>query len=91
MEIVNEISRFENTALKAINSNQADCPNCWGRQEYGGTFFEALKTSGIDSKNIDQMKGWIQAYVEKNLIGIVLQVNDKQLVCKQCNTAYLES
>lgn len=51
----------------------------------------SLKTSGIDSKNIDQKKGWIQAYVEKNLIGIVLQVNDKQLVCKQCNTAYLES
>lgn len=39
MEIVNKISTFENTALKAINSNQADCPNCWGRKEYGGTFF----------------------------------------------------
>lgn len=64
------------------------CPNCWGRQEYGGRFYESIKTEGINTNNIDQKKGWVQAYAEKNITGIQLRADDAQLVCDSCNIRY---
>ncbi|MFY0654793.1 MAG: hypothetical protein JXQ96_22365 [Cyclobacteriaceae bacterium] len=69
-------------------SPEGYCPNCWGRQEYGGQFFESIKTEGINTNNIEEKKGWIQAYAEKHLTGIQLNVNDAQLVCNNCHVNY---
>jgi protein-arginine kinase activator protein McsA len=64
------------------------CPNCWGRQEYGGAFYEAVKAEGIDTNNIDAKKGWIQAYAETHLTGIELREQDSQLICNSCQMTY---
>lgn len=69
-------------------NNQAICPNCWGRQEYGGSFFKRSKAKGIDGNNLVKKKGWIQAYTEKYLTGIVLQEIDSKLKCAACHTVY---
>jgi len=70
-----------NTALKAPEDL---CPNCWGSQEYEGNFYEAIKSEGIDTNNVEQKKGWIQAYAEKNLTGIQLKKKGNKLVCQVC-------
>ncbi|GAA0743279.1 hypothetical protein [Gaetbulibacter jejuensis] len=58
------------------------CPNCWGRQEYGGNFFKALKAEKLE--NLERKKGWITAYVERNLKHIQLQHKEKKQVCNVC-------
>lgn len=60
------------------------CPNCWGSQEYEGNFYEAIKSEGIDTNNIEQKKGWIQAYAEKHLTGIQLKKKGNKLICQVC-------
>lgn len=64
------------------------CPNCWGKQEYGGEFYDAVKNEGIDVNNMDQHKGWIQEYAEKNLVGIKLKKNPEGYVCPNCKLSY---
>ncbi|MBU3822868.1 hypothetical protein KO566_12415 [Flavobacteriaceae bacterium XHP0103] len=57
------------------------CPNCWGRQEYGGNFHKAIKAETF--KDLAHKKGWITSYVEQNLKGIQLH-KEKKLVCNVC-------
>lgn len=64
------------------------CPNCWGRQEYGGAFFEAVKNENIDINDVEEHKGWIQDYAEKNLSGIRLKAVGEDLVCPNCKITY---
>lgn len=71
------------------DSPEGYCPNCWGRQEYQGNFYIALKAEGIDSDNIKRKKGWIVSYAEQYLSGIRLQRNDAGLVCPRCSMRYL--
>ena len=33
---------------QASETPKGFCPNCWGLQEYGGQFFEAIKNENID-------------------------------------------
>jgi hypothetical protein len=56
------------------------CPNCWGNQEYGGKFIAAVHNEKIDLNNIEQKRGWIEAYATKNLHGIQL----KKTTCPVC-------
>lgn len=81
-ELVNGKSREELTAPEGF------CPNCWGRQEYGGKLYDAVKREHIDTNNLEQKKGWIQAYAEKNLSGIQLYEKDARLVCDSCHVSY---
>ena len=62
------------------------CPNCWGRQEYGGNFYKALKSENI--KDLEHKKGWIRSYVENNLKGISLQPKEEKVVCYVCFKSY---
>ncbi|MFC3881346.1 hypothetical protein ACFOSV_14225 [Algoriphagus namhaensis] len=64
------------------------CPNCWGRQKYQGAFYNAIKNEEITTKNVDQKKGWIEGYVERNLTGIKLVSTDGGLLCNYCHTKY---
>ena len=64
------------------------CPNCWGRQEYSGKFYDSVKVEGINTNNLDDKKGWVQGYAEKYLTGIQLTENDAQLVCNNCQMRY---
>ena len=61
------------------------CPNCWGQQEYGGNFYEAVKTHGLDINKKDHDIGWIRDYAERHLNGIRLHEHGKdEYVCEQC-------
>lgn len=67
------------------------CPNCWGRQEYGGKFYEAVKTQGLDINTKDEHTGWVQEYANKHLLDIQLKHDDDMLVCGHCKITYRES
>ncbi len=60
------------------------CPNCWGRQEYQNQIIEAAMSQKIDLNNVGKHKGWIQAYAERNLLGLQLDVSNGR--CKTCGT-----
>lgn len=74
-----------------VKAPEGVCPNCWGRQEYSGQFFEAMKNEGIDANNASDKKGWIQDYADKHLAGIKLENKDNELVCQKCKVTYRPS
>ena len=43
------------------------CPNCWGRSEYGGQFYEAAKNNHTDVNSPNPNIGWIQDYANSRL------------------------
>jgi len=62
------------------------CPNCWGRQEYEGQFFEAMKKEGVDVNHLSDKVGWVQDYADKHLAGIKL--HEEGAVCSKCKLSY---
>jgi hypothetical protein len=64
------------------------CPNCWGREEYGGKFFEAVKNNKTDINSSNPNVGWIQDYADKHLSGIQLQSSVEGMVCPKCKVNY---
>jgi hypothetical protein len=64
------------------------CPNCWGKTEYGGKFYEAVVERKVSVNKKSNEVGWIQDYVEKNLRGIVLLKKEDKLVCPNCKISY---
>ena len=64
------------------------CPNCWGRNEYGGQFYDAVKNNHTDINSPNPNIGWIQDYANKYLSDIQLQIENKQLVCQKCKLTY---
>ncbi len=64
------------------------CPNCWGRQEYGGKFYEAAKNYETDVNTKNPNLGWVQDYANKHLKGIALKPHDEGLVCEHCKVVY---
>lgn len=73
---------------EALEAPEGVCPNCWGRQEYSGKFYEAMKNEGVDANNASEKKGWIQDYTDKHLAGIKL---DENAVCSKCKVTYKAS
>jgi len=69
---------------------QGICPNCWGRQEYGGAFYKAVKEENIDLNNIEAHKGWVQALASKYAYGIELKKKGDEYLCDQCVTKYIK-
>ncbi|MGI9550552.1 MAG: hypothetical protein ACR2MT_05090 [Aurantibacter sp.] len=64
------------------------CPNCWGQQEYGGKFFEAVKNYDVDINAKDPHVGWVAEYANKYLTRIALKEHDDKLVCQSCKIVY---
>jgi len=73
---------------KKVEAPEGICPNCWGKQEYSGKFYEAIKNEGIDVNSASKKKGWIQDYTDKHLTGIKL---DSEAVCPGCKVSYRQS
>lgn len=66
------------------------CPNCWGRYEYGGKFYEAVKNENYDVNKANTNVGWVKDYADKHLSGITLQHEDGKAVCQKCNLTFKE-
>jgi hypothetical protein len=64
------------------------CPNCWGRQEYGGRFYEAAKNYDADVDTKNPNVGWVQEYANKHLSGITLKHDNEDVVCNTCKVRY---
>lgn len=67
------------------------CPNCWGRTEYSGKFYEAMKNENIDINDTDSRVGWIQQYANQQLSAIELHSSKKGTVCQKCKISYSEA
>ncbi len=67
---------------------QGFCPNCWGSQEYGGKFYEAVKNHLMSIDEKDPRIGWVEEYYEKHLANIHLRPKDEEVVCRQCKVTY---
>lgn len=80
-----------NSTPTAADVPEGICPNCWGRNEYGGKFYEAMKNENVDINNINEKKGWIQDYADKHLSSIQLDHTDAGTVCSKCKVTYKEA
>ncbi len=82
MEITDRIKEYLSKDDYKSKSPEGFCPNCWGRQEYSGEFFKALKSQNVDTGKIE--KGWINDYAEKHLLGIQLKEENGNQACPLC-------
>ena len=92
MKLEHNLKKFLEThkSDSAGESPEGVCPNCWGTQEYGGKFYEAVRNwdADVNTKNIDA--GWIRDYVNKHLINISLKPHEEGEVCEHCKVIYKE-
>tara|TARA_B110000240_G_C13477373_1_gene443736 strand:+ start:1361 stop:1636 length:276 start_codon:yes stop_codon:yes gene_type:complete len=88
---MNLLKSFKKFLEKKDNSTEGPegfCPQCWGRQEYEGKFYEAVYKEKINTKNLASKQGWINAYVKQNLEGIKLEAANGIKGCPSCNLSY---
>jgi hypothetical protein len=90
MTLYNTLKSFLTNNENSAETPEGLCPNCWGRQEYQGKFFEAVKREGIDTQNITEKKGWIQAYAEQHFSGINLTHSEPHNTCASCGLKYVD-
>jgi len=92
MEVVESLIKFLKSKGTTEERQAPDgfCPNCWGRSEYGGKFFDQIKQEDLNVNSKDSNVGWVQAYANKNLMGIALKRkgNGEELICEGCKASY---
>ncbi|MBT8233177.1 MAG: hypothetical protein HKO66_09825 [Saprospiraceae bacterium] len=95
MSLVDALVNFlknKDTEDKA-ESPEGLCPNCWGREEYGGHFYERVKKENLDVNSKDSNIGWINDYANKHLSGIALKRkgNGREVICDKCKIGYQDA
>jgi hypothetical protein len=92
MDIITSLVNFikNNSDSKKDEVPEGYCPNCWGRQEYGGNFYKAVLNHGSDIKIKSPNVGWIQDYADKYLFEISLKKVDDKMICPNCKVQYKE-
>lgn len=88
MNLLERVAQFFSRKTQRIEVSADYCPNCWGKQEYGGQFYEAVQKEIIDLNNVTQKKGWIQAYALEHFEGIKLKKVQNGMECTACKTTY---
>jgi len=91
MSLLDSTIKFLRGESKRIDPPNEYCPNCWGRQEYEGQYFDAVYREHIDLNNVTNKKGWIQAYATEHLEGIKLISDGELMECKTCDIRYRPS
>jgi hypothetical protein len=64
------------------------CPNCWGKQEWEGEFYEFMKGSKNEKRD-ETYNNFINKIVESNIDGIAIQKDS--YTCKTCNVNYAQN
>lgn len=67
---------------------QGVCPNCWGRQEYGGKAIDLMEDKQIDVNNSNSRHAFIQDFVVNHVDGIQLKKHSQGYVCPTCQKEY---
>ncbi len=90
MELIDNLLNYLRKNKEPNNEKAPEglCPNCWGRQEYGGNFYKAVKNHGLDVNTKQPEIGWIKDYAEKHLKGIRLEARDDSVACPSCKISY---
>ena len=90
MNIIGNLLEFLKAEKRPDNQQAPEglCPNCWGRQEYGGNFYETVKNHGLDVNSKYPEVGWIKDYAETHLKGIALHRDGDKLACESCKISY---
>ncbi len=88
MGLLDSIKKYLHSQPKREDVPEHICPNCWGRQEYGGKFYEAIKNDLANANTTSEHLGWVLDYADKHLPGIYLQKEDDHLVCPTCKLVY---
>ena len=88
MRLLEVVKQFLSKKEEKIAAPEGFCPNCWGRQEYQGEFLKAIHHENIDLNNVNEKKGWIQAYAAQQFEGIKLEPKGKVLECSACKLTY---
>ena len=90
MKIVDSIIRMitGRQEISLADVPEGICPNCWGRNEYGGAFYDAIRNEGIDVNDLEAHVGWVQSYADKHLGKITLVSDDENQVCTSCKLVY---
>lgn len=88
MNIAKSIIQFLQSPNTDQKAPEGLCPNCWGRTEYEGKFYEAAKNENVNINQANEQIGWIQDYANKYLSGITLQPKDDELICQTCQLTY---
>ena len=53
MNLLKSFKKFLEKKDNSTESPEGFCPQCWGRQEYEGKFYEAVYKEKINTKNYD--------------------------------------
>lgn len=64
------------------------CPNCWGKQEYGGKAIDLMEDKQIDVNNLKSRNSFIKDFVVTQLSGIMLKKHGQGYVCSRCQVNY---
>ena len=67
------------------DSPEGVCPNCWGKQEWEGEFYEFMKGSKNEKRD-ETYNNFINKIVESNIDGIA--INKDSYTCKTCNVNF---
>ena len=83
------------TVLKKGNSIESVpegfCPNCWGRQEYGGNFYQAVRNHGLDVNAKERFYEIAQRQTKVRKIFNEVTVDAKASLSAISNDTYLTS
>ncbi|MEX0290925.1 MAG: hypothetical protein AB3N14_17610 [Flavobacteriaceae bacterium] len=85
--IIDNIKNYFKAKLEGKATSEAPegvCPNCWGKQEWDGKFYEKIKANNITPET-NTYTSFIHEVVEK-LDKITLK--EDTYVCTSCNMKY---
>ena len=88
MSIIDNIKTYFNKKKNNETTDKAPegiCPNCWGKQNWNGEFYEVIKGSKNDKRD-DTYNNFINKIVETNISGIT--INKDTYTCKTCRVKY---
>jgi len=95
MDLVKSLLNFlrKKGTPEAQATPEGICPNCWGRDEYAGHFYERVKQENLNINSSDSNVGWVSAYANKHLAGIALtrKGNGEELICETCQVSFQHS
>ena len=88
MSLITNIKKYFNAKSNGdttLKSPEGICPNCWGKQQWEGEFYEFIKGSKNDIKD-DTYNNFINKIVESNIDGI--KIKEDTYTCATCNMKY---
>lgn len=88
MDLTQRITNFFKAKSKNQDTDAAPegvCPNCWGKQEWEGEYYEQMKAKNVTPES-DTYNNWIKEFVTKHIDGIALK--EDTYTCTTCKVSF---